>query len=160
MRTITITTHLAVEADVVRKHVMTPALLNYVVAGLMKFQPIEPEVFPDRWIPGKYKVRMLAFHILPIGWQSVGIELPGESDEWFVRDNGSGSIARVWDHLIFIKPERAGTRYVDRVCIEAGILTWPVILYATLFYWHRQRRWRKLVELGFEPLAPGRADIR
>ena len=160
MRTITITTHLAVDPDIVRKHAMTPVLLNYVAAGLIKFQPIEPEVLPDRWVPGKYKVRMLAFHIFPIGWQYVGIELPEESDEWFLRDNGRGSIARVWDHQIYIEPDRAGTRYVDRVSIDAGILTWPVLLYAILFFRHRQRRWRKLVELGFEPLLPGKADAR
>jgi hypothetical protein len=154
MRTIHIETHLAADPDIVKNHVLTPALLNYVVAGLMKFQPIDPPAFPDRWIPGKYMVRMLAFHVIPVGRQVVGIELPQESDDWFVRDNGGGSIARVWDHLIFVEPEGKGTRYTDLVRIDAGILTWPVVLYATLFYRHRQRRWRKLVRLNFEPLMP------
>ncbi len=160
MRTITISTYLAVEPDIVKKHVMTPVLLNYVVAGLMKFQPIEPESFPDHWIPGVYKVRMLAFHIVPVGWQNVRIELPEGGDEWFVRDNGNGSIVKIWDHLIFITPEGGGTRYVDTVRIDAGILTCPVLLYATLFYRHRQRRLRKLVNRGFKPLLPAKANAR
>jgi len=153
MRTINITTHLDAAPDVIRKHVMTPRLLNYVVAGLMKFQPIQPASFPHRWSPGNYRVRMLAFHVIPIGWQNVGIELPEEGDDWFVRDKGSGSIARIWDHLIFIGPDGAGTRYVDRIRIDAGVLTGPVALYAKLFYRYRQRRWRKLVRLCFSPLT-------
>jgi hypothetical protein len=153
MRTITITTHLDAEPEAVRKHVMMPELLNYAVAGFMKFQPIQPDSFPLKWSPGSYRVRMLAFHVLPVGWQKVSIELPERGDDWFIRDNGSGSIARVWDHLIFVEPEGSGSRYVDQVRIDAGILTWIVKLYAILFYRHRQRRWRKLVDLDFRPLA-------
>lgn len=153
MKTIQVETHLAIKPDVVRNHVMTPALLCYVVAGLMKFRPIDPAIFPDRWAPGKYVVSMLAFHLIPIGRQVVGIELPQDNEKWYLRDNGSGSIARVWDHFIFIDPEGEGTRYVDYVRIDAGILTWPVVLYATLFYRYRQWRWRKLVRLNFEPLV-------
>lgn len=155
MKTITITTYLDVEPDVVREHVMTPRLLNYIVAGLMTFRPVQPDALPHRWRPGKYVVRMRAFHLLPIGWQIVGIELPARGDDWFIRDNGSGSIARTWDHLIYIEPEGAGTRYVDRVRIDAGALTVPVALYAKLFYRYRQMRWRKLVRLDFSPLAAG-----
>ena len=158
MRTIHIHTHLAAKPDIVKNHVMTPALLNYVVAGLMKFRPIDPAAFPDRWTPGKYTVRMLAFHVIPVGRQIVGIELPQENDEWFVRDNGSGSIARVWDHLIFVEPEGNGTRYTDHVRVDAGILTWPVMLYAALFYRYRQKRWHKLVRLNFEPLLLSEAE--
>lgn len=138
---------------------MTPALLNYVVAGLMKFQPIDPVEFPRSWSAGKYMVRMLAFHFLPVGWQTVGIELPEGHEAWFVRDNGSGSIAKVWDHLIFIEPDASGTCYVDEVRIDAGILTWPVSLYAELFYRYRQRRWRKLVAANFRPLESPAANI-
>ena len=160
MKTLAVTTHLAIEPDVVREHVMSPGLLSYVVAGLMKFEPIEPALFPDQWIPGEYKVRMLAFHVIPVGWQCVNIELPEEDDEWCLRDNGCGSVARVWDHRIFIEPDGIGTRYTDSVCIDAGVLTWPVSLYATLFFHYRQRRWRKLVELDFEPLSSEESDGR
>lgn len=160
MKTITIATYLDVEPDVVCRHVMTPRLLNYVVAGLMRFRPVEPDSFPQTWSPGNYRVRMLAFHLLPVGWQTVAIELPGPGDDWFIRDKGRGSIARTWDHLIFIEPDGAGTRYVDRVRIDAGVLTLPVVLYAKLFYRYRQRRWRKLVRLGFSPLTAADGDSR
>ena len=93
---------------------MTPALLNYVVAGLMKFHPIEPNFFPSKWVEGKFSVKMFAFHFLPIGKQIVGIEFPQKSDHWVLRDNGSGSIAKTWDHLIFLESEGGGTRYTER----------------------------------------------
>jgi hypothetical protein len=131
---------------------MTPALLSYVVAGLMKFQPVDPPEFPRYWCPGRYVVRLLAFHFIPVGWQTVGIELPEENEPWFLRDNGRGTIAQVWDHRIFIEPDPGGTRYVDEVRIDAGMFTGLIALYAALFYRYRQRRWRKLVAAGFRPL--------
>jgi hypothetical protein len=137
---------------------MTPALLNYVVAGLMKFQPLDPPAFPRIWSAGEYMVRLLAFHVLPVGWQKVVIEQPEGHDTWFIRDNGRGSVARVWDHRIFIEPDAGGTRYTDEVRIDAGILTWPVSLYAELFYRYRQRRWRKLVAANFRPLESPAAE--
>jgi hypothetical protein len=160
MKKFRIETSLNCPPDLVRHHVMTPALLNYVVAGLMKFEPINPPAFPERWSPGTYTVRMRAFHLIPVGWQAVGIELPGETEPWFVRDNGSGSVARVWDHFIFIAPNGDGTRYVDEIRIDAGVLTWPVSIYARLFYLYRQRRWRRLVAENFRPLAAPAATSR
>ena len=40
-----ISTYLAADLETVKSYLMTPALLNYVVAGLMKFHPIEPNFF-------------------------------------------------------------------------------------------------------------------
>ena len=86
---------------------MTPALLNYVVAGLMKFHPIEPSFFSSKWVERQFSIKMFAFHFLPIGKQIIGIEFPQKSDHWVLRDNGSGSIAKTWDHLIFLESEEA-----------------------------------------------------
>ena len=44
-RTLKISTYLAADLETVKSYLMTPALLNYVVAGLMKFHPIEPNFF-------------------------------------------------------------------------------------------------------------------
>ena len=107
MRTLKISTYLATDLETVKSYLMTPALLNYVVAGLMKFHPIEPNFFPSKWVEGKFSVKMFAFHFLPIGKQIVGIEFPQKSDHWVLRDNGSGSIAKTWDHLIFLESEEA-----------------------------------------------------
>ena len=47
-----ISTYLAADLETVKDYLMTPALLNYVVAGLMKFHPIEPNFFPSKWVEG------------------------------------------------------------------------------------------------------------
>ena len=52
MRTLKISTYLATDLETVMSYLMTPALLNYVVAGLMKFHPIEPNFFPSKWVEG------------------------------------------------------------------------------------------------------------
>ena len=100
---------------------MTPALLNYLVAGLMKFHLSNQISFRQNGLRGKFSVKMFAFHFLPIGKQIVGIEFPQKSDHWVLRDNGSGSIAKTWDHLIFLESEGGGTRYTDEVSIDAGL---------------------------------------
>ena len=53
MRTLKISTYLAADLETVKSYLMTPALLNYVVAGLMKFHPIEPNFFPSKWVEGE-----------------------------------------------------------------------------------------------------------
>ncbi|GIS35620.1 MAG: hypothetical protein Ct9H90mP6_08770 [Gammaproteobacteria bacterium] len=52
MRTLKISTYLAADLETVKSYLMTPALLNYVVAGLMKFHPIEPISFRQNGLRG------------------------------------------------------------------------------------------------------------
>ena len=42
---------------------MTPALLNYVSAGLMKFY-LEPSSFSSKWVDLAFSIKMFAFHFL------------------------------------------------------------------------------------------------
>jgi hypothetical protein len=150
MAQIEVATYLDATPESVRDHVKQPRLLVYVTSGLLRFRPVDPPDFPEHWSEGQYRVRMMMFGFIPIGWQDISIEHPGSDDEWIVRDNGSGSIAHVWDHLIYASPEGTGTRYVDRVKIQAGWLTPFVALFARLFYGYRQYRWRRLVSNGFD----------
>ena len=94
---------------------------------------------------------MRLFGIVPIGRQIVGIEFPDARDGVKrLRDNGRSAIIRRWDHMIEIAPEQAGTRYVDRLEVDAGGLTAPIAFFARLFYAHRQKRWRRLARNGFD----------
>lgn len=149
MRTVELSTHLAAPPETVWEHVQTPRLLHYVARGMVRFIPRDGP-FPERWHEGEFRTWMLLFGFIPIGWQAIGIELPPQSDRRFVvRDNGYGPLIRHWDHWIEITPEHGGTRYVDRVHIAAGVLTPLIRAFARIFYAHRQRRWRKLVDSGF-----------
>ncbi|MBO6554702.1 MAG: hypothetical protein JJ926_17775 [Roseitalea sp.] len=150
MPTIELTTHLDADQATVRAQVMRPAVLPHVSAPLLRFRPIEPSVLPDIWQGGDCRLGMSLFGIVPLGWQIVGIEpQPMRDGIWSIRDNGRGRLIRTWDHWIEVAPESEGTRYTDRVTVDAGVLTPFVALFARIFYAHRQRRWRRLVANDF-----------
>ena len=144
-------TRLACRPESAWRKLMEPALLVHIASPLIRFVPIDPPALPTRWAEGRYRVAMRVLGMIPIGAQWVGLELPDgpEPEGWprRVRDDGSGDLAKRWDHWIEIAPHpEGGTRYVDRVDVEAGWLTLGVWLFAQLFYRHRQSRWRRLAE--------------
>ena len=152
MNTIELSTRLDASPDLVWECVNTPRLLQYVAAGWLKFLPIDPPAFPERWEDREYRLALRAFGLLPLGWQIVGIERPrAEDGRRILRDNGRSPLLRCWDHRIIVEADPAGgTRYSDRVSIEAGILTVPITVFARGFFAHRQRRLRGLVTQGLE----------
>lgn len=145
-----VSTHLAAPPEKIWAHVRTTKLLRYVASPLIAFTSREPGGFPAEWPPGAHRVWLWLFGFFPMGPQTVNIELPpANGGVYRARDNGVGMIARVWDHHISIAPEGAGSRYMDRVRIEAGVLTPFVWAFGSLFYRWRQMRWRALVRRGF-----------
>jgi len=145
-----VSTFLDAPFEEIWRHVQRPALLRHVAAPLMRFTSREPDGFPETWPPGAHRVWMWMFGFIPAGPQTVGIEMgPHEPGLYRARDNGSGFLARVWDHRIVVRDEGARTFYSDTVHIEAGLLTPLVWGFATLFYRWRQMRWRALVRRGF-----------
>ena len=55
-----------------------------------------------------------------------------------------------WDHTIEVEPVDNWTRYVDRVVIDAGVVTPLVAAFAYFFYKHRQQCWQRLVAAEFD----------
>ncbi|MFN6945887.1 MAG: hypothetical protein ACK4ND_13140 [Cytophagaceae bacterium] len=134
------------------KYVQYPSLLEYIVWPLMQFEPLEPISFPSVWTEGMFLVKMKLLGIVSLGTQYIQIELPpSESSGTFViRDNGSGQLIKVWDHIITIKKTGESTvSYRDEVTIKAGILTPFIWAFAYIFYKWRQFRWKKLVKGSF-----------
>ncbi len=122
----------------------TPDLLAHVARPLVTFEPLDPPALPERWVDGPYRVRMRVFGVVPIEHTIV---ISRDDAARSIRDNGHGRLVPTWDHLITIAPlEGAATRYTDRLEVRAGALTPFVWAFAWLFYRHRQRRWRRLVE--------------
>ena len=149
MRRVVLSTYLDAPPDAVWAALQRPETLIYVSAPLIRFTPRAPAALPDRWSEQTYRVSMRLFGVLPLGTQWIRVSWPTPDGELrYVRDNGSGTLAARWDHLISIAPEGAGTRYTDRVDVEAGVLTGVTALFARVFYAHRQRRWRALVAAG------------
>lgn len=156
MKIVEVSTYLDAPPDVIREHAIRPQLLEFVSKGMIRFKPIDPPAFPETWEDGAYRVGMYWKGFVPIGWQSIGIEHQSkgaDTDEngvWRLRDNGHSATIRSWDHMLSIAPEGRGTRYGDRLDLDAGLLTPLVALFAKRFYEHRQKRWRLLVENDFD----------
>ena len=131
------------------QEVIQTKLLLYVTWPLIRFEPLQPKELPRQWRAEKYQVRMLLWGIIPFGSQWIVISM--DPEQRVLRDNGYGSIIHTWDHLITIRAVGTGkTKYTDEVTIRAGIWTPFITLFAYFFYGWRQRRWRKLVQGGFD----------
>jgi ligand-binding SRPBCC domain-containing protein len=149
-----VSTRLEAPIERVWDEVQTTRLLVHVTSPLVRFTPLEPAAFPERWSEGRYRVRMKLFGVLPAGSQVIAISKSetreGDERRFMIRDNGSGDLAKTWDHVITLRELPGGTTwYQDRIEVKAGLLTLFVWLFAQAFYRHRQRRWRRLVERGF-----------
>jgi len=148
------TTYLACSPEKCFRELKDSRLLEFVSWPLVRFKPIDPPRFPRAWEEKHYlvSVRMLGF--IPFGRQHINItgrNRSGETRSFFVelRDNGHGTLASRWDHVITVREAGSGCQYTDRVEIKAGLLTPLAVAFAWFFYRHRQRRWRRLVASGF-----------
>ena len=145
-------------ADVI-VHVRTPRLLEYVAKPIVRFVPLSPDAFPAVWQEGTYWVKLRLLGFIPFGRQAVVITYLPHPNGFSARDNGHSRLIARWDHTITIEPASNGTLYRDRVDIAAGPLTPIIWAFAQIFYRHRQRRWRKLVQQGFAYGPPKPACI-
>jgi hypothetical protein len=148
-------TTLNVSAEQAWAEVCTTQLLHYVAAPLLTFKAIDPPDLPNKWQERRYLVKLRLFGLLPIGTQWIVITCDNfkstfGTGRYHLRDDGTGTLAKRWDHRIFIEA-LTGTRcrYTDIVDIEAGVLTPMIWILAQMFYWHRQRRWHQLTASGF-----------
>ncbi|MFC3101036.1 hypothetical protein [Altererythrobacter lauratis] len=158
MTLIELSTHLSLPPAEVFARVKRPAVLEAVSAPLLRFTPRRC-AFPPEWEPGEYQMGVKLFGLIPLDDQIVGIEqLPCDpsAGRYALRDNGRacardggpGGLIRRWDHTMLVEPEGKGSRYTDRVDVEAGALTFAAAGFARLLYTHRQRRWRALLAAG------------
>jgi hypothetical protein len=148
---VALATILAAAPDRVWDEVQTSRLLEYVAAPLVRFRAVDPPELPPVWSDATYEVRMLVLGWLPVGRQLIRISRSTNTTTRELRDDGSGRIARRWDHTIRVEPASDGrTKYTDDVEVRAGILTAFVWVFAQLFYRHRQRRLCELARRGFE----------
>ena len=148
------TTLLSCSAQRCLEEVQKSALLRHVAGPFVQFHPLEPKSLPERWEPKEYLVSLRLFGFVPMGRQRIRISTRDRSQEmgrFYVelRDNGRGTLASTWDHLIVIQALGQGCSYTDRIDVKAGVLTLFVWSFAWVFYRHRQRRWRRLVTNGF-----------
>jgi hypothetical protein len=149
-------THLNCSPAIVWNYVLTPELLHYIAYPLVTFEAVKPSSFPSRWSQGDYLTCLKLLGVIPLGHQTIGIRLDPvrqqENKHYELLDNGHSKLIPTWRHLICIEANGNQTLYTDELELRAGLLTPLVWLFALVFYSHRQRRWRKLVDEKFAPM--------
>ena len=121
--------------------------LMHVASPILKFKPQEGQSLPEKWILGtEYKLRISSFGIIPLGNHFIRlVEL--NKEEKRIISNEHGKLTKVWNHIInFDAIDDQTINYTDEIEIKAGILTLPIWLFAHVFYRHRQRKWKKLLD--------------
>ena len=150
---IEVTSQFALPPDKVWEQVQRPAVLLHIARPILSFISRDGG-WPEKWEHREYVAGLRAFGFLPVGEQVIGIEFQGEETTGYrLRDNGRGGLISKWDHMMMIDPEGDGTRYTDRVDIEAGLLTPLVCAFAKFFYTHRQKRFQALIASDFKELG-------
>ena len=124
-----------------------PASLRFVSAPLLYFEPLVPGELDSNWVVGKtYVLRLSLFGFLPAGEHRITLaSIDREAN--LIESKESGALSPVWNHTIRFRPlENGKLHYTDEIEIRAGLLTGVVWAFAHVFYRHRQRRWRELLQ--------------
>jgi hypothetical protein len=149
---VNVSTIIDASPDKVFDIVKTKKLLFYVMHPMARFKIISPEDDFGTWEEGKtYVGWSFLFLFIPVWKRKLYIEKIDE-DNRTIQSRESGEIGlKKWDHLIKVEQKKDGkTLYTDIIEINAGIFTPLYFIFASLFYRHRQRRWRALAERGFK----------
>ncbi|EKB51197.1 hypothetical protein [Cecembia lonarensis] len=140
---LTVSSEIPMDLDSAWANVKTPALLEFVAKGMIRFKTIESE-FPKKWEVGQtYGVKMRIFGFIPFGGTHyLFIEKIDDNNntistkEW---DKG----AKVWNHDVTMKDLGNGIiHYEDSITIYGGVMTRFITAFAKRFYVHRQKRWQ------------------
>ena len=133
------------------RQIIKPASLMYVASPILRFVPEGKTRLGKTWEQGEvYTLRLRALGVLPLGVHRIHmLSVDNESHSIVTRE--SSRLIKTWNHAINIHESGSGClTYVDEVEIRAGLLTLPVWLFAQVFYRHRQRRWKRVLERGLE----------
>jgi len=139
-----VSTELDCSADKAWDAVRTSALLLHVIWPLATIGPAG-NALPPRWTEGEtIQCRPLILGFIPVGIRTLHFERIDDTRR-AIQSREHDTLVRRWDHRISIEP-RGESRafYRDEIEIDAGFVTGLVWAWASMFYRHRQRRWRAL----------------
>jgi len=150
MARIILETRLKAPVDRVWDALQHPETFAKISAPLVRIKPEGAAAVPTDWASGPFAVRLLAFGILPVGWQIIDLTVTpaaeGGEGGGQMHDHGHGSLARGWHHVITVAPDGSGTRYRDCLDVDAGWRTAFLVPMLRAFYRYRQRRLARLLD--------------
>jgi hypothetical protein len=140
---LTIHSEISVGIDSAWNNVKSPALLEFVAKGMLKFQCLGDD-FPKQWEVGKtYGFKTLIFGIIPFGGIHYLFVEKMDDSNYLLSTKEWDSQAKVWNHDITMRELGDGKIYYeDSITIYGGILTGFITSFAKEFYKHRQKRWQ------------------
>lgn len=142
-RQLTVSSEIPMHIDSAWANVKTPALLQFVAKGMLRFKAVDGEL-PKQWQLGEtYGVKMRVFGFIPFGGTHyLYIEQVNDS-LYHIATKEWDKSAKVWNHHIVLKNLGNGkTYYEDAITIYGGAMTGPITAFAKRFYIHRQKRWQ------------------
>ena len=133
------------EADL-RNKLTRPEYLQHVSSPVLIFIPDEDDLFEDNWAAGReYGLSLCFFNFLPLGNHKIKLVKIDKETKTILSEE-SGLLARTWNNKISFQQWGKRIKYTDTVEINIGLLTPLIWSFAQLFYRHRQRRWKALLE--------------
>lgn len=119
--------------------------LQHIAKPFARFIPLgDNQHF--KWKEGAVlSFRLHIFGIIPFGTHRIDVLSFNKDSGIDTRENNKH--VPIWNHRIYLEAiDENITRYTDEVEIGAGWKTPFVALWAKLFYTHRQRKWKKLLQ--------------
>jgi hypothetical protein len=128
-------------------NVKSPALLEFVAKGMIKFKCVDGD-FPKQWEIGQtYRFKTLVFRIILFGGIHHLFVEKIDNSNYMLSTKEWDSGVKVWNHDIKMKKLGDGNIYYeDSITIYAGIMTGFITSFAKQFYKYRQQRWRIVAE--------------
>jgi hypothetical protein len=140
---LTVHSEISIGIDTAWENVKTPALLEFVAKGMIKFKSVNGG-FPKQWEVGQiYGFNSRVFGIIPFGGIHYLFVEKIDDSNYMLSTKEWDSGVKVWNHLITIRKLDDGKIYYeDSITIYAGIMTGFITSFAKRFYKHRQKRWQ------------------
>ena len=142
---LTVRSEIPIPLDQAWANVKTPALLQFVARGMIRFKP-EDIPFPRQWQQGQtYGVRMRIFGFIPFGGVHQLFIEKIDDRQYIIATREWDRHVKVWNHRVSMRAVRADKiSYQDEIIIYGGWMTPFITVFAKSFYKHRQRRWQIL----------------
>ncbi len=139
------------EAELWQK-IIEPRSLQFVASPLLTFVPIERGSLEGDWqVQKDYALQLYFLNFIPLGRHTIRLMQIDRNTNTILSEE-RGSLARVWNHRIHFQQVAPGKlAYEDKIEIRAGLLTPLIWAFAHVFYRHRQRRWKILLNSNALP---------
>ena len=143
---LTVHSEISIGIDTAWENVKTPALLEFVAKGMIKFKSVNGG-FPKQWEVGQiYGFESRVFGIIPFGGIHYLFVEKIDDSNYMLSTKEWDRDVKIWNHSIVMRDLGNGSIYYeDGITIYGGMMTGIITSFAKKFYKHRQKRWQIVV---------------